>query len=106
MNQMNLKGADRRVLRAMGHGLKPTVTIGKEGVSDAVLAAIDTAHASAELFKVKVLETCPQDRREVAEELEQRSDSAVVQVLGRTILLYRRNADEPRIGLPSYPLSS
>jgi RNA-binding protein len=101
---MELKGSDRRVLRGLGHELKPCVTIGKDGVSAHVLEAIDGAHASSELIKVKVLDTCAQDRHDVAEELQQRSGSEVVQLLGRTVLLYRRDPDEPRIALPSAPL--
>jgi RNA-binding protein len=98
---MHLKGVDRRALRALGHGLKPSVTVGKEGVSPAVIEAILRAHEASELIKLRVLDTCPQDRREVASELQERSGSEVVQLLGRTILLYRRDPEEPRIELPS-----
>jgi len=101
----SLTGADRRALRALGNRLKPTVFVGKDGVSDEVLGAIDSAHHAAELVKLKVLDTCPLHRKEVGEELAARSASEVVQVLGRTVLLYRRHPEKPRISLPSAPLS-
>jgi RNA-binding protein len=99
-----LTGADRRVLRALGNALKPTVFVGKDGVSEEVLGAIDSAHRTAELVKLKVLDTCPLHRKEVGEELAGRSGSDVVQVLGRTVLLYRRDPEKPKISLPSAPL--
>ncbi len=101
---MELTGADRRTLRALGNTLKPTVFIGRDGVSDDVLEAIEAAHRGAELIKVKVLDTCTRHRKEVAGELESRSGSEFIQLLGRTVLLYRRHPDEPRISLPSHPL--
>ena len=81
--------------------MRPSVTIGREGVSEAVLTAIDEAHLASELIKLRVLDTCAQDRHGIAEELQQHSGSEVVQLLGRTILLYRRDPDEPQIELPS-----
>ena len=101
---MVLTGADRRALRALGNGLKPTVFVGKDGVSGDVLRAVIEANRTSELLKVKVLEGCPLDRHEAARELDQRSGLTVVQVLGRTILLFRRHPENPRISLPSAPL--
>lgn len=97
-----LKGSDRRALRALGNGLKPVVYVGKGGITPSLLLALDAAHASEELVKVRVLDTCPLDRKAAAAALEEASDSLVVQVLGRTILLYRRDEDDPRISLPSH----
>jgi RNA-binding protein len=51
------------------------------------------------LFKVKVQEGCAMDRKEVAALLAKESSAAVVQVLGRTFLLYRP-AEERKIELP------
>lgn len=101
---MELTGADRRSLRGLGNRLEATVFVGKDGVSDAVLAAIDEAHHGAELVKVRVLDTCPLHRKEVAALLEERSGSHLVQLLGRTVLLYRRDPETPKIPLPSMPL--
>lgn len=102
---MELTGADLRSLRALGNRLEVTVTVGKDGVSDAVLAALDEAHHGAELVKLRVLDTCPLHRKEVAAILRERSGSEMVQLLGRTVLLYRRDPEHPGISLPSMPLS-
>ena len=103
---MELTGADRRALRALGNALKPVIFIGKRGVTDDILQAVRAAHEHDDLLKLRVLDNCPVDRREVGRDLEARSGSAVVQVLGRTILLFRRHPEKPKISLPSSPLPS
>ena len=94
-----LTGKQVRHLRALGHHLKPVVLVGKEGVSAALLTTIDECLANHELLKIKLLETCPDDRREAALEIAQKTGSHVAQVLGRTILLYRKG-ETPEIILP------
>lgn len=94
-----LKGKQVRFLRGLGHHLQPVVMIGREGISDRVLEATVTALDNHELIKVKVQEGCDLDRREAAAELAARVHAELVQVLGRTFLLYKK-ADEPQIELP------
>ena len=53
-----------------------------------------------ELIKGKVLETAPGSARETAEEIAAAVNAQVVQVVGRTFVLYRKNEKEPRIKLP------
>ena len=56
-----------------------------------------------ELVKVKLGSGCPLDRKEAAAVLAEKTGARVVQVLGRTILLFRENPDrseKQRIRLP------
>lgn len=101
---MELNGKQRRALRALGHHLEPVVMLGKEGVTEAVVNATSQALTDHELVKVKVGESCPVDRHEASDVLSQATKSAVAQVLGRTVLLFRRNEEDPRIALPGLPL--
>ena len=94
-----LNGKQKRFLRALGHALKPVITVGKEELSDPLLRETEEALACHELIKVKILESCLMDRFEVAETLAAACGAEVAQVLGRTLLLYRK-AREPRIELP------
>ena len=96
---MKLTGKQARYLRGLGHHLKPVVFIGKEEVNEAVLAAVEEALSAHELIKVKLQDGCLSDRKEVAGELAERSDAAIAQILGRTILLYRANKEQ-KILLP------
>jgi len=96
---MSLSGKQARYLRGLGHHLKPIVMIGKEEVSEAVIAATDEALETHELIKVKLQEGCLADRKDVAAELAKATGSSVAQVLGKCILLYRIS-DEKIIDLP------
>jgi RNA-binding protein len=86
----------RKALRAAGHHLDPVVQIGKEGVSDAVLRELDAQLAAHELVKVRVGTESPEDRFEAAGRLGGAIGAQVAQILGRTVLVYRRNPEKPR----------
>jgi RNA-binding protein len=89
-------GKLRRALRAHGHALSPTVQIGKAGVTDGVIGSLAQALADHELVKLKVGGESPADRFEVAARLAEEPGVNIVQVLGRTILLYKRHPHAPR----------
>ncbi len=95
-----LTGKQKRYLRGLGHGLKPVITVGKGEITDALVRETGEALAFHELVKVKILESCLLDRNEVAAELAAGCQAEVAQILGRTILLYKR-AEEPKIELPT-----
>lgn len=97
---MTVSGKQRRYLRGLGHGLDPVVQLGKGGVDDGVVGAVDAALSQHELIKVRVGSEAPEDRYQVAEQLAERTRSSVAQVLGRTILLYRKHPKQPKIVLP------
>jgi RNA-binding protein len=98
---LTLTGKQRRHLRGLGHGLDPVVHLGKDGLSEAFVAAVDQALGDHELIKVRVLDTTGLDRHEAADALARATGSEVAQVLGNTILLYRPDPEEPRITLPA-----
>jgi RNA-binding protein len=86
----------RKALRAAGHHLSPVVQVGKEGLTPAVTAALDDQLLAHELVKVKVGTESPADRFEVAAGLAGLPGAQVAQVLGRTVLLYRKHPGKPR----------
>jgi RNA-binding protein len=86
----------RRRLRAAGHALAPVVQIGKLGTTDAAVKQVTRALLDHELIKVKLAAECPETRFEVAEVLAAMPGAKVVQILGRTILLYRRRPKRPK----------
>lgn len=97
---MNLNGKQLRHLRALGHHLEAVVQIGKNGITDGVTSALVDALEQHELVKVRIGTECPEDRRDVAAALGPACGAAVVQILGRTLLLYKRRPKEPTIELP------
>jgi RNA-binding protein len=93
-----LTSKQRAQLRSLAHPLKAVVQVGKEGVTDDVVRTVLEALHNRELIKVKVLEGAPMEAREGAHEVAARVDgSEVVQVIGRTFVLYRRHPDSPEL---------
>ena len=95
-----LSGRAIRYLRGLGHHLDAVLQIGKEGVTDAVVDALEAQLKAHELVKVKVGSESPIDRKEAGPELAQRSGAVLAQILGRTLLLYKRHPNKPKIELP------
>jgi RNA-binding protein len=95
-----LTGKQRRHLRGLGHELKPIVLVGKGGIDDGLIAALDQALTDHELVKIKLGEAAGLDRQAAATELAAKTRSEVAQVLGNTVLLYRADPDDPKIELP------
>jgi len=96
---MALKGKQIRFLRGLGHHLKPVVMVGKDEISEQLISAVQEALQAHELIKLKIQEGCLLDRKEVAQILAEKTAADVVQILGRTILLYQQG-EEPQIELP------
>jgi RNA-binding protein len=98
---VKLTGKQRRHLRGLGHALTAIVMVGKEGVSEGLGTALAAALEQHELIKVKLGQNVPQDRHEVASAMAELSKSELIQVLGGTVLLYKRHKKEPKIVLPA-----
>lgn len=94
-----LTGRERRTLRALGHALSPVVQIGKAGFTKGVSQEMQGALEAHELIKVQLLGECPLERTEAAERISKGTGASVVQMLGRTLLLYKRNAEKPKLSL-------
>ena len=92
-----LTSKQRAALRGMANSIEPIVHIGKDGISDALIKQCDDALTARELIKLSVLETAGASAREFADRLAPELKLDVVQVIGRKIVLYRRNKKEPKI---------
>ena len=89
-----LTGKQKRYLRSEAHHLNAIFQVGKDGVGENQVVGIGEALETHELIKVKILESCMQSKNEIAIELSMRTKADVVQILGRTILLYRPSEKE------------
>ena len=96
-----MTGKQKRYLRKLAHPLKPTVNIGKQGLSPENKREIENQLLDHELIKLKVLHNCPLTKKECADELSRAKSLEVVQVIGKTLVLYCPHSDEPEIELPA-----
>jgi RNA-binding protein len=86
-------------LKGLGHGIDPVLSVGKDGITEGVVKACSLQLKAHELIKVRVQPEAPEERKDTAAALAEQTLSTLVQVLGRTFLLYKRS-DKPVIELP------
>ena len=67
------------------------IQIGKDGISDNLIATLDDSLRAHELVKLNLLKTAPLSTAEAAAMLAQATDSELVHSIGRTFVLYRRS---------------
>ena len=77
-------------VKRVGHGLRPTVHVGKEGVTDTLIEEITKQVKNRKVVKVRLLPSVEEDRKLVAEDLAKRSNSVMIEVVGHTVLLCDR----------------
>lgn len=92
---MSLNSAQRKFLRGRAHSLDPVVTIGKQGVSESLVAAMDEALESHELVKVRFREL-KESKAEVSAGLARATRSAVIGRIGHVAIFYRPHPDSEK----------
>jgi len=92
----------RAYLRKMSHDIDPIFQVGKGGVTPELSKSIGEALEKRELVKSTILKNCMEDVRDVAETIAGRTNSEVVQVMGRRFVLYKESSDNKQIVLPKF----
>ena len=95
-----LTGKQKRYLRGLASLLNPVVIIGKEGFKEEVIIEIINGIKANELVKIKVGKNSPLDTEEIIDIINEKSIGEVVQIVGRSIVLYKQNKKENKIILP------
>ncbi|MHA8138398.1 ribosome assembly RNA-binding protein YhbY [Lactobacillaceae bacterium Scapto_B20] len=86
---MNLRGKQKRFLRSKANRMRPLFSVGKEGLSTTWLEQVNDALNRRELVKVNILQNSAVETQDVQEFVEDNSDIQVVQIIGRTVLLFK-----------------
>lgn len=91
----------RAYLKSLAMTMDDILQIGKSSVTPEVTASVAEALEARELIKIHVLQNCADDIREMAQTLAERTQSQVVQVIGKKIVLYKEGKDnKKKIVLP------
>lgn len=93
---VTLTSRQKKYLKGLGHDLTANILIGKEGITDRLVSATDLELSRHELVKVKIGTNSGLEKHATAEMLPAATGSALVQLLGKTMLLYRPNPDLPK----------
>ncbi|MBQ6376225.1 MAG: ribosome assembly RNA-binding protein YhbY [Lachnospiraceae bacterium] len=86
----------RAYLKSLAMTMDPVQYIGKASLTDENLKNVEQALAARELIKLGVQKNCDDDPREIADAIAQHTQAAVVQVIGKKIVLYRPGKDDKR----------
>lgn len=95
-----LSNNQKKFLRSMGHSLKPIVMIGQHGLSENVLAELESTMTKHELLKIKIRTDDREQKQQMIDQIIKFSQSHLVQVIGNVIVIYRAFDEEPQIVLP------
>ncbi len=89
----------KKQLKSIANTIEPIYQIGKNELSDTALDMFDKALEARELIKITVHKTVETPLTELAINLSMKLNAEVVQVIGRIIVLYRKNRKNPKIRL-------
>lgn len=91
---MSLTPKSRQHLKAQAHALKPIVSIGLKGLTEAVNKELDSALSFHQLMKVKFQIKERDLRRQILDEICQIHRAESVQLIGSVGVIYRKNLEK------------
>ena len=94
-----LTANEKRQLKALASTIDTKYQVGKNEISDNLIAMLDKALTARELIKIDVMKSVAFPIMELALDLSSRLNAEIVQVVGRVIVLYRLNKQNHKIKL-------
>ena len=91
----SLSSAERRLLKARAHALRPVVTVGNQRLSAALLKEIETSLRAHDLIKIRVTGDDRDLRQALLGEICNRTGASPVQHIGKILVVYRENTEPP-----------
>ena len=86
-----LTSKQRSNLRALASTLSPLTQVGKNGITDTVISALDEAIEKKELIKITVLENADLDAKSAGFEIAEKLGAEFVCATGKKLVFYRRS---------------
>ncbi len=88
-----LSPAERKLLKARAHALRPVVAVGNEGLTAAVLREIETSLKAHDLIKIRVSADDRDQREAMLGEICEHTGASPVQHIGKILVVYRENPE-------------
>lgn len=92
---MELTSKQRKILSSAANGLEPVVIVGQNGVTQSLADKTLECLNRHELIKVKFNEF-KDEKKELAQDLANECQAALVRVIGNIAILYKESPDEER----------
>ena len=90
----------RAYLRSLAQKIQPVFQVGKNGITDSLIEDLSNALEARELIKITLLNTIPEDKKDIANEIAERTNSEFIQLVGNKLTLYKPNKEKSKIELP------
>lgn len=96
-----LAGSQRTYLRGLAHNLRPVIQVGKNGITDELIKAVDDALDIHELIKIKFVDF-KEEKKGLSQDIAIRTASEAVGLIGNVAIFFRQNPNEKKrkIALP------
>ena len=97
-----LTSKQRAFLRSKASKEDTSFQIGKGGISETLLSAVDDALTAKELVKIKCLENCEYTPREACDGIAEALEAEGVQVIGNKFVLFRVSPEHRKYDLLNF----
>ena len=95
-----LTSKQKQYLKALASKMPAVLQIGKEGNTESVLKSAEDALLAREFIKVKINQNSDEDIKETASYIADKLQYDVVQVIGRTCVLFKQKEKKSHYELP------
>jgi RNA-binding protein len=96
---MHLTTKQNQFLKGLAHSLKPVVQLGQHGLTEGVVAEIESALNHHELIKVKIPSDDREEKTLIMDAIVGETGAHKVQTIGHILVLYKPS-DNKKIVLP------
>lgn len=92
-----LNNKQKKTLKGLANTLKIKYQVGKSEITDTLIDMLDKALVAHELIKIDVMKNVTSETMQIALDLSSKLNAEIVQIVGKTIVLYRKNDKNPKI---------
>ena len=90
---------EKKQLKSLANTIETRYQVGKNEITSTLLDMLEKALVAKELIKIDVMKATETPVMEIALDLSSKLNAEIVDIIGRVIILYRRNPDKPKIKL-------
>lgn len=85
-----LSATEKKALKQKSYALKPLVILGQKGLSEAVIAELETALVAHELVKIKLTGLGREDYANAMQKIAVQTGATPIARIGRVLTVYRK----------------
>tara|TARA_B100000212_G_scaffold315833_1_gene270258 strand:+ start:134 stop:439 length:306 start_codon:yes stop_codon:yes gene_type:complete len=89
---MEINTKQKKFLKGLSHNIKPSIIIGKDGLTSGTLHSIVQALENKELIKIK-FNAFKDKKNELAKNIELETKSSIISKIGNVFIYFRQNSD-------------